>query len=70
MRHLACNVQSVIIPFHLRYLSHKLDDLARRINIRISDSLEFDLNGLPIPAENYQLMNYGIGEELLELKTF
>ena len=45
----------------IRYLSHKLDDMAWRINTRISNALEFDLNGLPIPAENFQLMNYGIG---------
>ena len=48
----------------IRYLSHKLDQLAWRVNQRISDALEFDLNGLPIPAENFQLMNYGIGEVL------
>ena len=49
----------------IRYLSHKLDDLAWRINKRISNALEFDLNGLPIPAENFQLMNYGIGENMI-----
>ena len=48
----------------IRYLSHKLDDLAWRINSRISNALNFDLNGLPIPAENFQLMNYGIGENV------
>ena len=48
----------------IRYLSHKLDQLAWRVNQRISDALEFDLNGLPIPAENFQLMNYGIGDVL------
>ena len=41
----------------IRYLSHKLDDLAWRINTRISNALNFDLNGLPIPAENFQMMN-------------
>ena len=46
----------------IRYLSHRLDMLARRINTRMSHALDLDLNGeLGVPAENYQLMNYGIG---------
>ena len=46
----------------IRYLSHRLDRLARRINTRMSHALDLDLNGeLGVPAENYQLMNYGIG---------
>ena len=48
----------------VRYLSHKLDDLAWRINRRISSALQLDLNGLPIPGENFQLMDYGIGKIL------
>ena len=32
------------------------------MNKRISDGLNFDLNGDYVPAENYQLMNYGIGK--------
>ena len=36
--------------------------LAWKMNNRISDALEFDLNGAFVPAENYQLMNYGIGK--------
>ena len=54
----------------IRYLSHKLDDLAWRINTRISNALEFDLNGLPIPAENFQLMNYGIGENMIKYRRW
>ena len=46
----------------IRYVSHRLDSLARRVNTRISDALNFDLNGEHVPAENYQLMNYGIGQ--------
>ena len=45
----------------IRYLSHRRDALARHINQKISRALDFDLNGEPIPAENYQLMNYGLG---------
>ena len=45
----------------IRYLSHRKDALAWKMNTRISDALEFDLNGDYVPAENYQLMNYGIG---------
>ena len=46
----------------IRYLSHRLDMLARRINTRMSHALDLDLNGEQgVPAENYQLMNYGIG---------
>ena len=45
----------------IKYISHRRDDLARHINHKISWALDFDLNGEPIPAENYQLMNYGIG---------
>ena len=45
----------------IRYISHRRDDLARHVNHKISRALDFDLNGEPIPAENFQLMNYGIG---------
>ena len=45
----------------VRYLSHRGDTLARRLNTRLSQALDLDLNGEPVPAENYQLMNYGIG---------
>ena len=46
----------------IRYLSHRHEGLARRINTRMSHALDLDLNGESgVPAENYQLMNYGIG---------
>ena len=46
----------------IRYLSHRHEELARRINTRMSHALDLDLNGEQgVPAENYQLMNYGIG---------
>ena len=46
----------------IRYLSHRRDDMARYVNHKISRALDFDLSGEPgIPAENYQLMNYGLG---------
>ena len=45
----------------IRYISHRKDSLARNINDKISRALDFDLNGEPIAAENFQLMNYGLG---------
>ena len=45
----------------VRYLSHRGDTLATSLNTRLSQALDLDLNGEPVPAENYQLMNYGIG---------
>ena len=45
----------------VRYVSHRRDPLARRINRRLSDALGLDLDGSLIPAEHYQLMNYGLG---------
>ena len=45
----------------IRYLSHRRDRLASQINRMLSDALNLDLDGAPIPAENYQLMNYGLG---------
>ena len=45
----------------IRYLSHRRDLLARRLNRKLSDTLELELDGGPIPAEHYQLMNYGLG---------
>ena len=47
----------------VRYISHRNDTLARQLNNKISETLNLDLNGHPVPAENYQLMNYGLGEE-------
>ena len=47
----------------VRYISHRNDTLARQLNNKISETLNLDLNGYPVPAENYQLMNYGLGEE-------
>ena len=46
----------------IRYLSHRRYELARHVNHKISRALDLDLNGKPIPAENYQLMNYGLGK--------
>ena len=45
----------------IKYISHREDSLAFKLNRKISDALNFDLNGDHVPAENYQLMNYGIG---------
>ena len=45
----------------IRYLSHRGDTLAASLNTRTSLALGLDLDGSPLPAENYQLMNYGIG---------
>ena len=45
----------------IRYISHRRDPLASKINKKLSDALELDLDGSPIPAEHYQLMNYGLG---------
>ena len=45
----------------VRYLSHRGDMLAASLNTRTSLALGLDLDGSPLPAENYQLMNYGIG---------
>ena len=45
----------------VRYLSHRRDPLASQINRKLSHALDLDLDGAPIPAENYQLMNYGLG---------
>ena len=49
----------------IRYISHRKDHQARNINDKISRALDFDLNGEPIAAENYQLMNYGLGNDKL-----
>ena len=45
----------------VRYLSHRRDRLASQINRKLSQALDLDLDGAPVPAENYQLMNYGLG---------
>ena len=56
-RHINASVQ----VSKIRYLSHRGDKLAASLNTRTSLALGLDLDGSPLPAENYQLMNYGIG---------
>lgn len=44
------------------YLSHKRHALAYDLNERIEAALKVKLNSEAVGGENYQLMNYGIGQ--------
>ena len=45
----------------VHYISHRRQSIAKRMNAMLDQALELDLGGHQVAAENYQLMNYGIG---------
>ena len=47
----------------IHYVSHHKHKLARKINTKLNRALGVDLNSHHVAAENYQLMNYGIGSD-------
>ena len=47
----------------IHYISHHKEGLARKINNMLDRLLGFDLSSQHVAAENYQLMNYGIGTQ-------
>ena len=48
----------------IHYISHHKEDLARKMNNMLDRLLGFDLSSQYVAAENYQLMNYGIGNQI------
>ena len=50
------------------YISHHKEDLARKMNNMLDRLLGFDLSSQHVAAENYQLMNYGIGTNINFIK--
>ena len=47
----------------IHYISHRHNDLAKRMNNMLDTALGLDLSSHRVAAENYQLMNYGIGSQ-------
>lgn len=45
----------------VHYISHHRQNIAKQMNAMLDQALELDLGGHRVAAENYQLMNYGIG---------
>ena len=50
------------------YISHHKEDQARKMNNMLDRLLGFDLSSQHVAAENYQLMNYGIGIQVKFIK--
>ena len=43
------------------YISHHVHSIASQTNKKLDNALRMNLNTYDVAAENYQLMNYGLG---------